>query len=542
MDIRKTIKKVPPRIWILVAIVLVGLFLRTYRFHDWLDFGSDQVNDAERVGAVVEQTAPWPSYGPDMGNSGTGGRQNRFRLGPIYYDFEIVSAKLFGNNPDSMAYPDLLFSVLSIPLLYLFLRKAFNENVSLALTGLSTISFSSLSFSHSAWNVNPIPFFSLLFLLSLYEFVLGAEKTPFRWVVALGVALGVGIQLHAILLVLFPATLFFTSLLFLRKRRASWKKLVAVIFIMILLNLGQLFGEMNNDFKNTRIFLASATESSTASDERLSIRIGNELSCTFQADTYILSSVGPTDCDFSLMNAVKQRFDTETSGPIKNRRFLFETILCVLFSVAGYGLLFSRFGKREHNPSRRRFFGLVALYSMLSFFVMLPVLDAPLRYFIHLSFLPFLFLGLIIEYPTSHSSPRRLVCISAVFIFLIWSNISSLTTEIREGFVRSRIILGQVEAMTEYMIAHRHFNDGIRLMNSHDSMDFLKPLQYVAEKRGVPLLKIGTKDDPATAKPEFYLDTGIFDGSTTTVRGESFDSYKTFGQTTIFHLIQQNSL
>ncbi len=317
--------------------MLVGLFLRTYRFHDWLDFGSDQVNDAERVGAVVEQTAPWPSYGPDMGNSGTGGRQNRFRLGPIYYDFEIVSAKLFGNNPDSMAYPDLLFSVLSIPLLYLFLRKAFNENVSLALTGLSTISFSSLSFSHSAWNVNPIPFFSLLFLLSLYEFVLGAEKTPFRWVVALGVALGVGIQLHAILLVLFPATLFFTSLLFLRKRRASWKKLVAVIFIMILLNLGQLFGEMNNDFKNTRIFLASATESSTASDERLSIRIGNELSCTFQADTYILSSVGPTYCDFSLMNAVKQRFDTETSGPIKNRRFLFETILCVLFSVAGFG-------------------------------------------------------------------------------------------------------------------------------------------------------------------------------------------------------------
>src|SRR5476651_2222903 len=107
ITIAKIIKRMPRHVWILVAIVILGIFMRSYNFHDWLDFGSDQVNDATRVGAVVEGGAPWPSYGPDMGNSGTGGRQNRFRIGPIYYDAEIISAKIFGNNPQSMAYPDL---------------------------------------------------------------------------------------------------------------------------------------------------------------------------------------------------------------------------------------------------------------------------------------------------------------------------------------------------------------------------------------------------------------------------------------------------
>ena len=82
-NIKEKIQKISKSVWILLAIILLGAFLRSYNFQSWLDFGSDQVNDATRVGAVVEGKAPWPAYGPDMGNSGTGGRENRFRVGPI---------------------------------------------------------------------------------------------------------------------------------------------------------------------------------------------------------------------------------------------------------------------------------------------------------------------------------------------------------------------------------------------------------------------------------------------------------------------------
>ena len=58
---KNILKRVPKHLWILSAIILVGIFLRTYNFHDWLDFGSDQAKDAAIVSAVVENKAPWPS-------------------------------------------------------------------------------------------------------------------------------------------------------------------------------------------------------------------------------------------------------------------------------------------------------------------------------------------------------------------------------------------------------------------------------------------------------------------------------------------------
>jgi len=187
-----------------IAIFSIGIFLRTYRFHDWLNIGDDQVNDAVIVGNVVDHDAPWPLLGPKMSNSGKNGKKEQFQLGPMFYCFEIISAKLFGNYPDKLAYPDWLFDVLAIPLFYLFFKRFFGTNLTLALTGLYAVSFYALSFSRSAWNPNSIPFFTLLFLLSALEFLIHKEKTRWMWAVFLGLALGVGIQLHAILLVLLP--------------------------------------------------------------------------------------------------------------------------------------------------------------------------------------------------------------------------------------------------------------------------------------------------------------------------------------------------
>ena len=67
-----------------------------------------------------------------------GGTQ--FRLGPVFYYFEIVSAKIFGNAPDKMAYPDLFTGILCIPLLFFFLRKYFEKYAVLSLTAIFAVS------------------------------------------------------------------------------------------------------------------------------------------------------------------------------------------------------------------------------------------------------------------------------------------------------------------------------------------------------------------------------------------------------------------
>ena len=405
-NIKEKIQKISKSVWILLAIILLGAFLRSYNFQSWLDFGSDQVNDATRVGAVVEGKAPWPAYGPDMGNSGTGGRENRFRVGPIYYDAEIISAKIFGNNAVSMAYPDLLFNILAIPLLYCFLRRIFDTELSLILTGIYSVSFFSLTFSHSAWNVNSIPFFSLLFLLSLYEFIIAKEKAHWGWVIALGVALGISVQLHAILMVLFPTTFFLAGIIFMPKNPKVWKKFAAVLVIMIVLNAGQIMGEYQNNFRNSKIFLESITGSSTSSSDSLLVRTANDLSCNFQANAYMLTSVGDGNCDFSLSSSLGNNVSKKVLKKISDNIFIISSILCALFSLIGYGLLVYYY-RKEEKEERKYFFGLIILYVTLSFFVMLPVIDSAIRYFVHIIFLPLLFVGFMVEFARKKFPKKR---------------------------------------------------------------------------------------------------------------------------------------
>jgi 4-amino-4-deoxy-L-arabinose transferase-like glycosyltransferase len=113
--------------------------------------------------------------------------EDSFHLGPIYYYFQIISAKIFGSSPDKLAYPDLFFAILSIPLFYLFSRISFSKNISLGLTGLYAVSAYFIEYSRFAWNTNLIPFFVLLLLVSLYKFLEKNEKTGWIWVLSLGV-------------------------------------------------------------------------------------------------------------------------------------------------------------------------------------------------------------------------------------------------------------------------------------------------------------------------------------------------------------------
>ena len=232
-------KAVSIYVWILLAIIIIGIFLRTYRFHDWLEFRNDQERDASIVSQVVTERSQWPLMGPYMSYSGDGDHveTNSFHVGPMYYYFQIISAKIFGDYPDKLAYPDVFFAILSIPLFFFFLNIYFKKNLSLGITGLYAISAYFIQYSRFAWNTNLIPFFVLLFLLSLYKFLIKNEKTHWIWVILLGVALGIGFQLHAIVMILFSITTFFIFLFSMKKNYKAWKKWAVVLLIFIALNL-----------------------------------------------------------------------------------------------------------------------------------------------------------------------------------------------------------------------------------------------------------------------------------------------------------------
>ncbi|NMC87867.1 MAG: hypothetical protein GYA69_05505, partial [Candidatus Moranbacteria bacterium] len=76
-----------------LVFLAAGIFLRTYNFHDWLRFNTDQARDAVVVSDFLEGKTALPLLGPKAGGTD-------FKLGPIFYYFQIISAKIFGVSPD----------------------------------------------------------------------------------------------------------------------------------------------------------------------------------------------------------------------------------------------------------------------------------------------------------------------------------------------------------------------------------------------------------------------------------------------------------
>jgi len=102
------------------AVILAAIFLRAWHFHDWLFFKMDQARDALLIKQALGNGLGWlPLLGPKAGGT-------HLNLGPAFYYFQYISAFLFQSaHPAVLAYPDLLFSILSIPLFYFFLPYAF---------------------------------------------------------------------------------------------------------------------------------------------------------------------------------------------------------------------------------------------------------------------------------------------------------------------------------------------------------------------------------------------------------------------------------
>ncbi|HUD08936.1 MAG TPA: glycosyltransferase family 39 protein [Candidatus Saccharimonadales bacterium] len=526
-------KKNKKKITVIIAIAIfsIGLFLRATHFHDWLDFGDDQVNDASIVTKVVDHNAPWPLLGPKMSHTGNGGRKGQYHLGSMFYYFEITSAKLFGNRPDALAYPDLLFDILTLPLFYIFFRRFFSTNITLALTGLYAVSFYVLNFSHSALNPNLIPFFVLLFLFSLLEFLAHKEKTSWKWAVFLGLALGVGIQLHAILLVLLPLVTAVVFFFLLRKYRQDWKKWGAVLLIALILNAGQIVSEIRTNFANTRIFFISLQSSGSGSGNgTLLNNIPLDISCHVQANAYILSSLGDSQCNFSYTNPAQWR--KISLGSWANLLF------GILFSVFGYGFLIYKF-RREKEEKRKYLLGLALLFVSCFFVVFLPVVASQYRYFLPVFFAPFFFLGFILDYFARKNFQKFLPFLVLIYSLVLAANYLSIQTAAKELLTRARngkdhIVLGETETMVNYIIAHTP--GGQReayLMTSMFSHNCVKPLKFIAGENRFKLLIASDVDHIPPGKQAFYIQSSEGGSDETSSK---FAASENFGQETIYQL------
>ncbi len=147
------------------VMVFLVLVMRLWSFGNLLTFKMDQARDIKLIEEAYDGgVGELPLLGPRAAKT-------YLRLGPIFYYFEYGAMLIFGDQPWSVAVPDLIFSILAIPLFYYFLRQAFSRKVSFLTTIVFASSFFLNQYGRFAWNPNSIPFWSLLYFLGIYKVV-----------------------------------------------------------------------------------------------------------------------------------------------------------------------------------------------------------------------------------------------------------------------------------------------------------------------------------------------------------------------------------
>lgn len=503
----------------LVGIIVIGIFFRVYHFHDFLRFNADQSRDATVVSEYLGGTSPLPLLGPKAGGTD-------FRVGPAFYYFQIVSAKLFGDAPDVVAYPDLLFSILAIPLLFFFLRKYFDVRISLVLAALFAVSFYAVWYSRFAWNPNSLPFWTLLFLFALHETLVAGRALRWQTASLLGVALGIGVQLHTLSLLFLPFLTIAAFGLLAIQKRLSWKPVFLVFAVAMMLNVPQIASEMRTGGGNMTAFFHGVGAKEKKGGGIVQ-NIAKDVVCHVDAVAYMLSSY-EIDDGCSLKSVTK-----DWNVLI----FLGGMVLCI-----GGCLLAFRAFRREKDVSRKYFLGMVFFYLGFSFLVLLPLAnEISMRFFLVAIFMPFVLLGLCLEY-FMERFPRQGYRIAVLMAgLLIIANVVSLRSmfEASAAYLShsnagmDNILLKEVELSSAFIVAHAGGapvvavdGDGRYLFKG------LKSMNYFTRRSGITLVEKNKKTDPTL--PVFLIENTKRKNAI--LKDMETDAVLSFGRFTIFAL------
>lgn len=469
---------------IFLAIILVAIFLRTYGYSDLMRFGKDQARDAAIVRGVIDDGEPLPLLGPKAGGTD-------FKMGPIFYYFQYASAKIFGFSPVTIAFPDLFFSLLTLPLLFFFLKKYFNHNVSLALTALYAVSFFAVQNSRFAWNPNSLPFFCLLFLYSFLELVNPKQKRKILWAVICGIAVGIGVQLHTLYIMVVLPVFLFCSIYLLKKKLLTLKNFVLVLCFALILNIPQIVFEAKTNGQNTRAFFTGITQKSLESLERKFPFPKNILLTFFwhtQAnDLFLTGSGSDTNSDFleTLDDLSGNKKGIE--GILKYAPNILSLLIGAGLSLLGYFLIVY-FLRKEVDMQKKTFLQINFLYIAVAFLVLISLSHVlMLRYFLILQFVPFLLLGLIFKFLEEKYGRKIFLAFWALLLVLGSLNITKIYGELRAFSIGKGdvgiAIWGEQKVLGDFILANSQ-KDQMKYfifepLNAHK---FIRPLNYFSDQ------------------------------------------------------------
>lgn len=248
------IKLPDKKILILILILVLAAAFRLYRIREYIVFLGDEGRDVLVVKRMIVDKK-FTLLGP-ITSVGS------MYMGPIYYYFMAPFLWLWNFDPVGPAVMVVIFSLLTIILLYKLGNDFFDSNIGLIAAFLYSIGRLPVLYGRSSWNPNIVPFFSILIIYSMLKVVAANEK---KYLILAGLSLGILIQLHYVTFLMIPVIIICLALI---RFRLSLKYYLSALVGFLALYSPFLLFEIRHRFVNTlavwRFFWQQKNESGSS--------------------------------------------------------------------------------------------------------------------------------------------------------------------------------------------------------------------------------------------------------------------------------------
>lgn len=237
---------------LIICILLVAAYVRFYKIDQYMTFLGDEGRDAITIFNILH--GKLTLLGPTASVGG-------FFMGPAYYYLVTPFFWLFNYSPVGPSVMVALLSVITVWLIYKIGTEFFSQKAGLIAAFLYALSPLVIIYSHSSWNPNVMPFFTLVTLYCLYK---GAQKNSIALLVLCGFLFGIDIQLHYVELFIGPVIILYVILMHVYALHTifSWQLVQKVVRDGISIFIGFLLGfspflafEIRHEFLNSQSIL-----------------------------------------------------------------------------------------------------------------------------------------------------------------------------------------------------------------------------------------------------------------------------------------------
>lgn len=386
-----TTKKYFP-IFALILITIIGGYFRAFHFSDTLFFEIDQARDYQLLNEVLHKgLGDFPLVGPKAGGT-------EFRLGPLYYILPLIISFIFGASPYALAIPELIFSILTIPLLYFFAREFFSKKLAFFCVSIFATSLFAVEYAHFSWNPNAIPFFILLSLYSALRYS-RAKTKKIAWLALMTFSAAVAMQLHTLALIGIPPILVIYFIA--TKTKISFKGSFAILIVLITSFSFLIGNDLLTKGENTQefvkaIFLEGDDEDRATTGKKVLMTSHSiaQFYSTFTTSQKIIDRPGRVKSSKDLGDFLRRnKAETENWNNLIKSGLIF-AIICFGFFLALYYLKHAWLDK-EKNPKKYNFLVLLISWQIIYAIILFPLsLSLNVRFLLPIAFIPFFLLCL----------------------------------------------------------------------------------------------------------------------------------------------------